>query len=63
MRILPKALLVRPRLLIALGAIAIFAVLMPSDWRWTSRMLIAWDAGAVLYLVLLSITMFREGVA
>jgi uncharacterized membrane protein len=63
MRILPKALLVRPRLLIALGAIAIFAVLMPSDWRWTTRMLIAWDAGAVLYLVLLSITMFREGVA
>jgi uncharacterized membrane protein len=62
-KIIPNALLVRPRLLIALSAIAFFALLMPSDWRWATRILIAWDAGAVIYLVLLSTTMFREGIA
>lgn len=59
MRVLPQSLLVRPRLLIALGAIAVLALVLPNDWRWSTRTLIAWDAGAILYLALAS-TMLRE---
>ncbi|AMJ62394.1 DUF1345 domain-containing protein [Bosea sp. PAMC 26642] len=62
MRLLPRSLLVRPRLLIALGAIVVLALLLPHDWRWTTRLLIAWDAGAVLYLGLLASTMLWETV-
>lgn len=62
MRLLPRSLLVRPRLLIALGAIVALALLLPGDWRWTTRLMIAWDAGAVLYLALLSATMLSETV-
>lgn len=60
MRLFPRSLLVRPRLLIALGALAVLALLLPGDWRWATRLLVAWNAGAILYLVLLSTTMFTE---
>lgn len=63
MRLLPRSLLVRPRLLIALAAMAGLALLLPAGWSWTTRLLIAWDAGAVLYLALLSATMLSETVA
>lgn len=59
---LPRSLLLRPRLLLALGALALLAVGLPSEWRWATRLLIAWDAGAVLYLTLLATTMFTETV-
>ena len=62
MRLVPRSLLVRPRLLIALGAIVVLALLLPASWSWTTRLLIAWDAGAVLYLALLSATMLSETV-
>lgn len=62
MRFLPRSLMVRPRLLIALGAIVALALLLPGDWQWTTRLMIAWDAGAVLYLTLLSATMLGETV-
>lgn len=63
MTLFPRSLLVRPRLLIALAAIVALALLLPSGWSWTTRFLIAWDAGAVLYLALLSATMLTETVA
>ncbi|HEY5794035.1 MAG TPA: DUF1345 domain-containing protein [Bosea sp. (in: a-proteobacteria)] len=62
MRLLLRSLLVRPRLLIALGAILALALLLPDDWRWTTRLMLAWDAGAILYLALLSVTMLSETV-
>jgi uncharacterized membrane protein len=60
MTLLPRSLLVRPRLLIALGAVAVLALVLPGDWRWATRLLIAWDAGTVLYLGLLSTTLIGE---
>lgn len=62
MRILPRSLMLRPRLAVALAAIAVLALLLPGDWRWTTRLMIAWDTGAVLYLALLSQTMLNETV-
>ena len=62
-KLLPRSLLIRPRLLIALAAIVLLAVLLPRDWRWATRLLIAWDSGAVLYLGMLSATMLGESVA
>ncbi|MBD3847675.1 putative membrane protein [Bosea sp. OAE752] len=61
MKLLPS-LLLRPRLLVALAAGAGLTVLLPGDWRWATRLLIAWDVGTVLYLVLLASTMFTESV-
>ncbi len=61
MKLLPS-LLLRPRLLVALAAGAALTVLLPGDWRWATRLLIAWDVGTVLYLVLLASTMFTESV-
>lgn len=63
MRVLPRSLLVRPRLLIALGAVAVLALVLPGDWRWVTRLLIAWDAGAVLYLGLMATTLLGENAA
>ncbi len=63
MRLFPRSLLVRPRLLIALAAMVTLALLLPGGWSWTTRLLVAWDAGAVLYLALLSAAMLTETVA
>ncbi|KRE00560.1 hypothetical protein ASE61_21250 [Bosea sp. Root670] len=62
MKFVPHSLALRPRLLIALAAGALLAMLLPGDWRWATRLLVAWDAGAVLYLGLLAATMFTETV-
>ncbi|MGO4407465.1 DUF1345 domain-containing protein [Bosea sp. RAF48] len=61
MKLLPS-LLLRPRLLAALGAGVGLAALLPGDWRWATRFLVAWDAGAIFYLGLLGATMFTESV-
>ena len=61
MKLLPS-LLLRPRLLVALGAGAGLAALLPADWRLATRFLVAWDVGTVLYLGLLASTMFSETV-
>ncbi|RDJ19796.1 DUF1345 domain-containing protein [Bosea caraganae] len=62
MKLLPQSLLIRPRLLIAMGAIALLAILLPSEWHWTTRFLVAWDAGAIVYLGLLTTMIFGEDV-
>ena len=62
MKLVPRSLQVRPRLVAALAALALLAIALPGDWRWPTRLLIAWDAGAILYLVLLATTMFTESV-
>lgn len=62
MRVLPRSLLVRPRLLMALAAMTALALLLPGDWRWTTRLLVAWDVGTVFYLGLLAATMLGESV-
>jgi len=61
MKLLPS-LLLRPRLLVALGAGAVLMLLLPGDWRWATRFLVAWDAGAIFYLGLLGTSMFTETV-
>lgn len=61
MKLLPS-LLLRPRLLAALAAGAGLAGLLPGDWRWATRFLVAWDVGTILYLGLLASTMFSESV-
>ncbi|BCB21723.1 DUF1345 domain-containing protein [Bosea sp. ANAM02] len=62
MRFVPHSLSLRPRLLIALAAGAVLTLMLPGDWRWATRLLVAWDAGAALYLGLLATTMFTETV-
>lgn len=62
MRFVPHSLSLRPRLLIALAAGAALTLLLPGDWRWATRLLVSWDAGAILYLGLLATTMFTETV-
>jgi len=62
MKLLPHSLALRPRLVAALAAGILLALLLPGNWRWATRLLVAWDAGAVLYLGLLATTMFTETV-
>jgi uncharacterized membrane protein len=62
MKFVPHSLSLRPRLLIALAAGVLLALLLPGGWRWATRLLVAWDAGAVVYLGLLATTMFTETV-
>lgn len=61
MKILPS-LLLRPRLLLALAAGAVLAAVLPGHWRWATRLVVAWDVGALLFLVLHASTTFRESV-
>src|SRR4051794_40082108 len=53
----------RPRLFVSalIGAGTIF--LMPGEWRLSSRMLIGWDIGVALYLILAFYLMANETVA
>ena len=50
----------RPRLAIAV-ALGIAVALWPAPWRLTTRLLVAWDAGAALYLILVGVLMARSG--
>ncbi|MCO5090181.1 DUF1345 domain-containing protein [Bosea sp. (in: a-proteobacteria)] len=62
MKLLPRSLTLRPRLLAALVAGALPALLLPGDWRSATRLLVAWDVGAIAYLSLLAATIFGETV-
>lgn len=62
MRLLPRSLTVRPRLMATLAVGAVVTVLLPADLRWATRFLIVWDAGTIFYLGLLSASIFTETV-
>lgn len=59
MKLLPS-LLLRPRLMVAVVTAAGLASLLPSDWRMATRLLIAWDVGAITYLGLMASAMLFE---
>jgi uncharacterized membrane protein len=53
---LPKTfriLYARPKLIIAVALGVAVALLLPAEWRPTTRALVGWDAGVVLYLCIL----------
>jgi uncharacterized membrane protein len=53
-RRLPKVLRViraRPRLFIAALLAIVLSLLLPADWRLSTRVLIGWDAGVAFYLI------------
>jgi uncharacterized membrane protein len=52
----------RPRLVLS-GAVAAFAgLLAPADWQPSTRFLVGWDCGVVLYLILLGAMFARSGI-
>lgn len=53
----------RPRLALAFLAALAVLILLPSELRLSARVLIAWDSGLVLYLVLAYALMARSAVA
>jgi uncharacterized membrane protein len=55
-----RPLLIRPRLIIGVLAGCAIGLVSPSDWRLTTRLLLAWNGGVLLYIVLTSIMMLRE---
>ncbi|HEY0572013.1 MAG TPA: DUF1345 domain-containing protein [Enterovirga sp.] len=60
-RALPlRAVTARPRLLISAGLVLAVGLLLPGELRVSTRFLIAWDTGIVLYLVLICVMMARS---
>jgi uncharacterized membrane protein len=54
----------RPRLFISalLGLAAFAIVAIAFDWRWSTRLLVGWDAGIVFYLILVASLAARSDV-
>ena len=53
----------RIRLILSIAVGIAVLLLVPSDWRWARRALIAWDVTVVLYLIAAAITVWRTGAA
>jgi uncharacterized membrane protein len=53
----------RPRLFLTAVLGIVIGLALPSDWRTTTRLLIAWDSGVALYLVLAVAAMAKADVA
>ncbi len=53
----------RPRLFLTTLLGIVVGLLLPSDWRTATRLLVGWDAGVVVYLVLAFAAMARADVA
>jgi uncharacterized membrane protein len=53
----------RPRLFLAVGLALVVLALLPSDWRLARRLLISWDVGVTVYLLLLFALMARSRVS
>ena len=51
----------RPRLMISIAVGLVVLALLPSAWRITTRLLVGWDAGVALYLVLVYTLFARSG--
>ncbi len=58
-----RAFRARPRLLVSTLVAIAAAVLLPARFALSSRLLLAWDAGASLYLILTFVMMARSAVA
>ncbi len=53
----------RPRLFLAVLFGLVVIVALPSDWRWATRLLVGWDVGVGLFLVLAYFMIAREDVS
>ncbi len=53
----------RPRVVIAITTSFVVALALPAEWRLTTRLLVAWDTAAALYLALVYHMMGRSSVA
>jgi uncharacterized membrane protein len=58
-----RAFRARPRLLVSTLVAIAAAVLLPARFALSSRLLLAWDVGASLYLILAFVMMARSAVA
>jgi uncharacterized membrane protein len=58
-----RAFRARPRLVVSTVVAIAAAVLLPARFALSSRLLVAWDAGAILYLILTFAMMARSQVA
>ena len=47
----------RPRLFLSIALAIVIVVLLPSDWRWATRLVIGWDISVALYLALAAVAM------
>ncbi|MDJ1158644.1 DUF1345 domain-containing protein [Chelatococcus sp. SYSU_G07232] len=52
----------RPRTLVALGVTVGLALALPASWTMASRLLVAWDAGAAVYLGLVAVLAVRSDI-
>ncbi len=55
-----RALLIRPRLFIGVLAGVALGLASPADWRLTTRLLVGWNSGALLYIGLTLVMMLRD---
>ena len=55
-----RAFMLRPRLMIGIVVGLLIGLICPADWRLTTRVLLAWNAGVLLYLALTFIMMVRD---
>lgn len=55
-----RAFMLRPRLIIGILMGLLVGLLTPADWLLTTRLLLAWNAGAILYIALTFIMMVRD---
>lgn len=49
----------RIRLMLSIAIGVAVLLLVPSDWRWARRFLVAWDVTAALYLIAAAVTVWR----
>lgn len=55
-----RAFLLRPRLIIGILAGFFVGLICPQEWRLATRLLLAWNAGVILYILLTFIMMVRD---
>jgi uncharacterized membrane protein len=55
-----RAFMLRPRLIIGILAGIFVGLVSPADWRLTTQLLLAWNAGVILYIALTFIMMVRD---
>lgn len=59
MRRIVKQFTARPRTFVALAVMSATLAMLPGTWPWTTRLLMAWDLGALLYLGAVTLMMAR----